>query len=310
MQGMLSLFLNKIFLFVSSCKRFYLWASSKSVFSKDQKSLFRIIMYLIRQPSANLWQFIDFFWQSSFSELKVSLYEELYVTQLEPNIVFNLKNSYTRNDVQISDSEIETVNTKPVIFKHDSENLIFGIRFKVGAMALFTQVSLHETVDNHVDIVSIFGNRVNELMEKLMECESFEQRIILTERFLCSVIDEKRLFELLKCQNLLQIFSQHETLSKQLSQIIPTMPVTQRTLERYFLKQVGVSPKKAFRIIRFKKVFHAFHQSKFCLKEFDYYEYGYYDLAHFSNDFKSFTSFSPTAYVGTPYFDDNLQSGH
>ena len=69
--------------------------------------------------------------------------------------------------------------------------------------------------------------------------------------------------------------------------------VNRRKLERDFDYHVGVSPKFLQRVLRFRRTIAAFYRRS-CrnLTELAY-ECGYFDQAHFINDFKEFTGQTP-----------------
>jgi len=64
-----------------------------------------------------------------------------------------------------------------------------------------------------------------------------------------------------------------------------------------FKKQVGVSPKQYFRIIRFQKVIQEIEANPAIQWSHIAAESGFYDQAHFINEFKSFSGFTPNEYM-------------
>jgi AraC-like DNA-binding protein len=93
------------------------------------------------------------------------------------------------------------------------------------------------------------------------------------------------------------IFEQNGMVSVQ--SISEVLNLSQRQLERYFNKFIGLSPKFYMRIIRFNYIFE--------LMKNDYHNWqdivfqsGYYDQSHFIKNFQEFTGEDPTKYE----FDD------
>jgi AraC-like DNA-binding protein len=71
--------------------------------------------------------------------------------------------------------------------------------------------------------------------------------------------------------------------------------VSQRSLERMFEANVGISPKKFINIVRFEQAVNSLQKENPTSRLQDIaFEYGYYDLAHFANDFKKHSGFSPS----------------
>ena len=72
--------------------------------------------------------------------------------------------------------------------------------------------------------------------------------------------------------------------------------VPERTLERRFVHSVGMSPKSFARIVRFNDAYHGLLSCKArtTSRRDQFWLDGYYDQAHFNNDFRYFTGTSPT----------------
>jgi AraC-like DNA-binding protein len=70
--------------------------------------------------------------------------------------------------------------------------------------------------------------------------------------------------------------------------------LSSRTINRWFVNEIGISPKKLSRVMRFHKallVLHSYKEAGF------YIDVGYFDQAHFIKEFKEFTGQSPEAYL-------------
>jgi AraC-like DNA-binding protein len=81
-----------------------------------------------------------------------------------------------------------------------------------------------------------------------------------------------------------------------LDDVLQTFYVSSRTLERNFLKMVGVTPKTYQRIIRFNNVLHELKLRKNQPLIHTALDFGYYDQAHFINDFKKICGFPPSLF--------------
>ncbi len=69
-----------------------------------------------------------------------------------------------------------------------------------------------------------------------------------------------------------------------------------RTLQKIFLNHVGLTPKEYSRMYRFGEVIRAVNANKFSWR-YAVEHLGFYDQAHFLNDFKSITGLSPSDYL-------------
>jgi len=82
-----------------------------------------------------------------------------------------------------------------------------------------------------------------------------------------------------------------------LKRIQAELHVTERTFQRLFEFQVGVSPKMFNRICQFHAAFQQVRQHQ-CSKLSDIaFETGYSDQSHLSRTFKEFTNYSPGEYL-------------
>jgi AraC-like DNA-binding protein len=75
--------------------------------------------------------------------------------------------------------------------------------------------------------------------------------------------------------------------------------INRRKLERDFDYHVGVSPKFLQRVLRFRKAMLSFHRSRNRNLTALAYDCGYFDQAHFINDFKEFTGLSPKKFFSS-----------
>ena len=74
------------------------------------------------------------------------------------------------------------------------------------------------------------------------------------------------------------------------------------TIERYFKKETGLTPKSFQTLQRFKKVLRELSTSVNLDWQHYVLEHGYYDQSHFIKEMKKFTGYSPSALVHMPSF--------
>jgi len=264
-------------------------------------------MYCLYPPSPILSDFIDCFWESSFESVGQGIYQELYVAQYNPNIIFNISKNYQRNDDLIIHSTAVTVNTHAIQFTHLFDNQLFGIRFKTGALRLFSTLALHETTDSVPLVADIFGDKRAILEDKIQNAQTTAQRIAITEGYLLAQLITNRLEKFKLTQHVLQHIRLTSHQTDCITQLPHTAHLTQRSIDRYFQEYLGLSPKKMSRLVRFEQSFAAIHQST---ETFYFHDFGYYDHAHFCKEFREFVGMSLQTYLDSPFFVQNLQSKH
>ncbi|MBN1796962.1 MAG: AraC family transcriptional regulator [Spirochaetales bacterium] len=84
-----------------------------------------------------------------------------------------------------------------------------------------------------------------------------------------------------------------------LDELLERGNMSARTLERNFLKTVGVPPKTLTRIIRFNNILHHLKARKKCSLIETALDFGYYDQAHFNNDFKKISGYAPSFFISS-----------
>jgi len=264
-------------------------------------------MYQLHAPTPILADFIDCFWESAFESIGQKQYEELYVAQYQPNIIFVLSKDYKWDKICIAEAAAVTVNTQAIQFSHLSDNQLFGIRFKAGALRLFSALAMHETTDSVAIVADIFGDKYNVLENKIRQSISTAQRIALAEECLLAQLVTKRLEKFRLAQYALHHIRQTIHSPLHMPHICQAAHVTQRSIDRYFREYMGLSPKKMGRLLRFEQAFKALHYAS---TDFEFYNFGYYDAAHFSKEFREFVGMNMQTYLNTPFFVQNIQSNH
>lgn len=79
------------------------------------------------------------------------------------------------------------------------------------------------------------------------------------------------------------------------TQLCKSVNISERQLERQFLKHIGLSPKFYARIIRFSYIFELMQKQDQSWSDLVY-QSGFYDQSHFIKNFKEFTGEDPSAY--------------
>jgi AraC-like DNA-binding protein len=77
--------------------------------------------------------------------------------------------------------------------------------------------------------------------------------------------------------------------------ILKTVNISERSLERYFKAHIGLSPKFYSRIIRFSNIFNLIETKDFNWSDITFLA-GFYDQSHFIKNFKEFTGEEPSKY--------------
>lgn len=172
---------------------------------------------------------------------------------------------------------------------------MFLIYFKKGMASSFYPLPMYELSDRVVDADLIWGETFGLLREALLGRQSISDKFRYTEQFLLrnfsgnmktNVCVEFALENIIKQPSNLRL----EWLNKKIG-------YSQKHFISMFKEHVGVSPKAYLQIVRFQKVIQDIETSKSVDWIHIAHESGFYDQAHFINDFKRFSGFTPEEYL-------------
>ena len=168
-----------------------------------------------------------------------------------------------------------------------------GVRFRPGMSASFFRAPASETVDQSLALDDFEGRRVRGLHDRLGDARDPEQ---------CVAIMEAQLVDPAEPGIAQQIAAHivHKCGQVRVDNLAFEAGMSARQLRRVFLEQVGLSPKHFCRVIRFRHSLAQLAQrgrgdwTQLAL------DCGYYDQAHFINEFRELSGFNPGVYVSRP----------
>jgi AraC-like DNA-binding protein len=177
----------------------------------------------------------------------------------------------------------------------DNEMLI--INFHKGKAYPFTGMPMNELTDYVVDGELIMSNEILNLRETLIYLKTALEKFIHTEQYLLNAFSANLNINPFVdyAANLIQKYPHQLTIAH----LADKVGFSQKHLIKIFKEHVGITPKEFLRINRFQKVLgeidagHAINWAGIAL------ESGYYDQAHFINDFREFSGFTPVQYLNT-----------
>lgn len=175
----------------------------------------------------------------------------------------------------------------------DSE--MFIINFHKGKAYPFVQMPLHELTDTVVDGNLVLTNEILHLREQLLALPAVSQKFAYVEKYLKrhfgSRLEPNRCIDF-AVSRILQLPDQLT-----IEEITRKVGYSHKHFIQLFRENVGLTPKAFLKVIRFQKAIREIeaHQkiswSRIAL------ESGFYDQAHFINDFKNFSGFTPAQYL-------------
>lgn len=193
---------------------------------------------------------------------------------------------------------VSGVRTKPITIPSGNGSRMLVVAFKKGRAHPFYRFPMREIVDTVAEADLIFGRAFCDLREHLLAACSVDQMFQLVERFLLGQIQDVSLTDnAVKCIEYAVSSIMRRPGMQGLHQLSDEIGYSQKHFIDLFQRQVGVTPRQYLKIMRFQKAICAienqeqFHWSQVAL------ESGYYDQAHFIQDFKRFSGFTPNEYM-------------
>lgn len=186
--------------------------------------------------------------------------------------------------------------TKAVRLSVTDTRDFFFIRFRSGRLPRLLDIRPADLVDEtERDLTSVMGRSSDEWGERLRAVEGLEAK----QRILESLLPIARLEPLCQDRRCLRAVAQVEATQGriQVSALAQELGISTRTLERLFLEQIGLTPKRFIRNVRFQQAVHLLrtrparaslgHLAQVC---------GFADQTHFINDFKELSGSLPSAF--------------
>jgi AraC-like DNA-binding protein len=181
--------------------------------------------------------------------------------------------------------------TRPSVFRLRPRQWTFGVRFHPGMGARFLRVPSVEIVNRSMALNDSWNSlRTRQLLERLEESRSANECIRAFETALGQPLEldasEKALAWLVENRGQVPM-----------DELADAASLSPRQFRRTCLERTGLSPKRLARVLRFR---HALRHAR-PDRQRDWtdvaLECGYYDQAHFINEFREFSGLAPGEFV-------------
>lgn len=248
------------------------------------------------KPNKFLEQYIDYFW----------IFESESYQNIEPQLVYPLGNMemmfHYKNPFQYSRNN-SNFEKQPQAFlccqKLSSIDVIptgkigmIAVYFKPYGASLFFDLPFNEFTNFNIELGAIIGDKYKTILEKLGMAKGTSERINIIENFLLNNYLEKRIYEVEALRKCISIIDSNIGMIS-VDDLAKETFITNKQLDRYFNKRIGLLPKQ---YIRIKKINFAIAmmeaKKKMNLTQIAL-ETGFYDQSHFTNDFKKITGITP-----------------
>lgn len=172
---------------------------------------------------------------------------------------------------------------------------MFVINFKKGASYPFVEMPLYTLTDSVVDGDLVLTPDIMLLREMILEAGTVPAKFAIAETYLSKRFKSKLIVNPFVEYAVNRITAQPDKSS--IKTISDKVGYSQKHLIKIFKDHVGLTPKEYLKIMRFQKAIQEIGQAKQIAWAHIALESGYYDQAHFINDFKLFSGYTPQAYL-------------
>ena len=177
----------------------------------------------------------------------------------------------------------------------DSE--MFIINFHKGKAYPFVEMPMNELTDYVVDGELVMSDKILDMREVLLQLNPVMQKFLYAEKYLLTIFCGKLNINPFIDYSVKTILQQPHQLS--INYLSDKVGFSQKHFIKIFKEHVGVAPKAFLKIIRFQKAIHDIEATRIANWTSIAYDCGYYDQAHFINDFKDFSGFTPQQFLST-----------
>jgi AraC-like DNA-binding protein len=187
--------------------------------------------------------------------------------------------------------------TKPLAIRSKGRHTMLGIKFFTHSASYFFNDDIGVFNDQISNLYDVIGNPVKNLHLQLMETTDQQKRIALVDDFLLKrlINNDKKIFKIDKVAHILTSIKRNPA-ENNLGHIASKHGITTRYLHKLIYQNTGLSPKSFSKINRFQFSLRLVAKNEQPLTSIAY-DSGYFDQSHFIRDFKSFTGFTPSAYL-------------
>ena len=213
-----------------------------------------------------------------------------------------LKEGSLKTDKYFHNFWVAGIQTQPLFIQSVTDTNLVGIRFLPGGAYPFFKFPVSELSDKVVE-ADWMKDELKKLRTEIHDLSNLQQVAQIVESYLRAKFDGTYLTNESVKYVANKIFLSDTEIP--ISELVRKAGYSHKHFITLFKKQVGTSPKNLQRIIRLQKVIQLV-KNKPGIKWSDiFYEFPFYDAAHFAHDFKELTGISPDNYLSLRTFDEN-----
>lgn len=177
---------------------------------------------------------------------------------------------------------------------YDSSMMV--VRFRPGRALPFFGFPINEIANQVVELDSIWGNQFLSVRDEILGAETPSLRIATLEQHLLRIARGR--LELNPSVDYAVAMIRHAASGIPISVVREKLGFSHKHLISLFGKHVGVGPKYFSSLMQFQRVLQSLERGQTFSWSRIAHDCGYYDQAHFINEFKRFSGLTPSTYLG------------
>lgn len=203
---------------------------------------------------------------------------------------------HDRQDVEqvrwFRQSWLSGLHTEHIVIGADADSAMMGVRFRPGGAAPFLPFPACELAHQVVELEHVFGRRASDLHDALLAASTVAARFRTLEDFLARLTDRGRAPRPIVAEALRRLASGQGPVRD----LAADLGVSHKHLIHLFDCHVGLAPKAMQRVLRFDRALQRISAGRAVDWVALAHDCGYYDQAHFINEFHAFSGMTPAVY--------------
>jgi AraC-like DNA-binding protein len=260
------------------------------------------MLYLERSPHPALAPFIKTFWYAR--DPHATHRHQRVLPTGRAQIVINLARDYL-TDANHPTNPLEPSPAAIFLGIHSHHQQIdaidltelIGILFHPGGTVPFFPDPTHVFTNRETSLEDLWANAAANLRNDLREAHTPARKFDLLDFALCHRLSESKTQRRTPSIDYALTHVHQFPGATTITELTRDMGISPRRLSQLFREQIGVSPKLYCRIQRFQQAVQQMHRGADIRWAELALTCGYYDQAHFTNDFRAFSGLNATAYT-------------
>lgn len=247
-------------------------------------------------PTEKIADFVDSVLVIEINDIKNTFSLPLFANG-KPNLLFQSAKGIINGDSNYLTLFGQTILPEEITFK--SNFTLIAYFFKPFILNSLFGVSAQELTDNPTNLNLIDNHNANVLKEKLLHAPDAGQMMAILNDFIYSRMQRltsKNNSDNRTIKHAIKLISESPT-KDILKKAQAELHVTERTLQRMFVNNIGISPNQYRRIVQFDSAFQQLNRGQFELLSDIAFNNDFSDQSHFIRSFKEFTHMTPKQYL-------------